>query len=123
MDNQPKVKKAPQIYWDMRNEIAELKKDVAFWEKENKDYQIVEERLIAEIAELKKELGYSVVDLTDAQWQDAQNEIAELRKAPTDSGVLELDLLCKKFNDGEIDLCALVCDLWNTALALEKSDD
>ncbi len=50
-------------------------------------------------------------------------EIAELRKAPTDSGVLESDLLCKKFNDGEIDLCALVCRLWNTALALEKSDE
>ncbi len=50
-------------------------------------------------------------------------EIAELRKAPTDSGVLESDLICKKFNDGEIDLCALVCNLWNTAIGLEKSDD
>ena len=34
---------------------------------------------MAEITELKKEAGYSVCDLTEAQWQDAQNEVAELK--------------------------------------------
>ena len=34
---------------------------------------------MTEITELKKEAGYSVCDFTEAQWQDAQNEIAELK--------------------------------------------
>ncbi len=42
--------------------IAELKKDVAFWEKENKDYQVVEERLITEIAELKDAMSNKILD-------------------------------------------------------------
>ncbi len=44
------------LLYEAEAEIAELKEDVAFWEKENKDYQIVEEKLMAENAELKEAL-------------------------------------------------------------------
>jgi hypothetical protein len=42
--------------------------------------------------------------------------------APTDNGVKEADFWCKKYNDGEIDLNELVCNLWNTALAIGRKE-
>jgi len=39
-------------------------------------------------------------------------------KAPTDNGIVQLDGLCKKYNDGEINICELVCRVWNGAVAL-----
>jgi len=49
---------------------------------------------LTEITELKKELGYSVCDFTEAQWQDAQNEIAELKRS--------YQILCDKYDAMEM---------------------
>lgn len=46
-----------------------------------------------------------------------------LRDAPTDSGIPELDGLCKQFNDGEIGLIALVCRVWNKAYSLGRTSE
>jgi hypothetical protein len=77
------------------------------------------------IAELKE-----LIDLTGLQYdasrtafmsQEAmlRNRIAELRErliAPTDSGVLELDDICNKFNSNKkSNLHDLTCSIWNKA--------
>lgn len=51
----------------------------------------------------------------DSRYLQYEQEISELRNAPTDNGIKELDALCEKFNKGEINTCTLVCDIWNKA--------
>ncbi len=42
--------------------------------------------------------------------------VAKPLKAPTDNGIEKLDSICNRYNDGDIDICQLVCTVWNTAL-------
>ena len=50
--------------------------------------------------------------------QAGEEAIAKLEamKAPTDSGIGSLDLLCGEFNNGEIDMITLVWGAWNEGL-------
>lgn len=41
--------------------------------------------------------------------------------APTDSGIEELDSLCRRYNSRQIDLCSLVCGLWNNQQVIIES--
>jgi len=43
---------------------------------------------------------------------EAKNEASD---APTDNGIPELDELCEQYNDGEIGITELVCNIWNRA--------
>lgn len=64
--------------------------------------------------------GFTADDVT---WCEVRGYVAELlnthppapTQAPVDNEIPELDSLCAKYNNGEIDLCALVCRIWNTA--------
>jgi len=38
-------------------------------------------------------------------------------KAPTDNNIAQLDKVCKRFNDGDINISQLVCTIWNEAMA------
>ena len=40
--------------------------------------------------------------------------------APVDNFIPELDNLCRKFNRGEISMSQLVCQIWNTALVIQR---
>jgi hypothetical protein len=40
-----------------------------------------------------------------------------------DSGIIELDTLCKKYNDGNIDINELIDNVWNTALNLDRENE
>ena len=56
-----------------------------------------------------------------AVWLDAA--IKEGRQvAPTDNGIQELDSICELYNEGEIDLGTLVCNVWNTAIKKQKRE-
>ncbi len=37
-------------------------------------------------------------------------------KAPTDNCIEQLDKVCKRFNDGDINISQLVCTIWNEAI-------
>lgn len=55
--------------------------------------------------------------------QTLKQQLGESRErelAPVDSGIKELDGFCEKYNKGEMDLCDLVCRIWNTALTLNN---
>jgi len=39
-------------------------------------------------------------------------------KAPTDNGIEQLDRVCKRYNDGDINISQLVCTIWNEAISL-----
>ena len=46
-----------------------------------------------------------------------------MNDAPTNNGIEELDAICRKYNEGKIDLSQLVCTVWNKALYIGKHDD
>ena len=41
------------------------------------------------------------------------SELLAEDSAPVDNGIEFLDSICAKFNSGEINVCSLVCDIWN----------
>jgi hypothetical protein len=50
---------------------------------------------------------------------EAKSEASELNDllstAPTDNGIPELDELCEEYNNGDIGMSELVCNIWNRA--------
>ncbi|MFB5646025.1 MAG: hypothetical protein ACE5R3_05435 [Nitrosopumilaceae archaeon] len=59
-------------------------------------------------------------------FQEAKNYFLQGEKnrsvAPVDNGIKELDLICQKFNNKEINLNQLVCKIWNTALTIGQDE-
>jgi len=49
--------------------------------------------------------------------------ISKLRNAPIDGEFLELDAVCKRFNNGEFDLASLICKVWNTSIAVNNKGE
>lgn len=47
--------------------------------------------------------------------KELQDRIELLGNAPIDNGIPELDELCEEYNDGEINITELVCNIWNRA--------
>jgi len=67
------------IYNEAEDDVERLEVEVFLLKRDNNLLEESCREYEAEIAELKEEIGYSVTDLTEAQWQDAQNEIARLK--------------------------------------------
>ena len=72
------------------------------------------------LIEKLEEAAIYTLDVGDAGlFESAAAKITELEKAlvaPTDSGVVELDKICEKFNStGDYSLTNLVCLVWNKA--------
>jgi hypothetical protein len=42
--------------------------------------------------------------------------------APIDSGIAELDSLCRKYNSGQLNISQLVCSVWNRGLFVGGQD-
>lgn len=49
--------------------------------------------------------------------------IAPTKQAPTNNGIPELDNICKKYNNREITISSLVCNIWNKAIALNQKEN
>lgn len=56
-----------------------------------------------------------MVQRCNLQIERLESEVEELRGAPEDNGIEELDSICQRFNKGEIGLSQLVCTIWNVA--------
>ena len=88
--------------------------------------------LVAQIAELKASFSQQRLDNLVDEINSLQHQIKTLRVrnekdveeierltihliAPVDNGIDSLDKICKRFNDGEINLSQLVCTVWNVS--------
>lgn len=45
------------------------------------------------------------------------------KKAPTNNGIPELDDICERYNNGEINISQLVCSIWNQGVYVGENID
>jgi len=83
--------------------------------KNSKDALTYAKAIIFASDRIGLEKAWSIMEeaLTGTQPGPMLNDFLSI--APTNNGITELDELCEQYNDGEIGITELVCNIWNRA--------